>query len=196
MPELRTRPRRGFQRQLPPPRSPVTGTAVEVTPRQRRLAAGGAVLATAGLLALAVATVVDPFAEEPPTAEPPRTPATAPATASRPTRPAATTAASGGVATDGRRTVLAAAQLPEVQRALVAVRDMLSRIQAEETNDGTFRPRMQVFKTLLDALPDPDKRSLFPMISAAAIEELFASNPQQACALLDKLLQRARILMV
>ena len=197
MPELRTRPRRGFDRQqLSIKTEQQSAVSVEVTPQQKKYAAlaGGALILGFCAFGLNVLlTELDPPPQ--PTRRTTRQPTKKSTRTGRKTGGGRTTHSGGGSSSGGRRTVLAARNIEKVRLAMKEIGELLPRLKSEKTDSQTFKPRMVMFNRLLEALPDGDRRSLFPMITAKAIEELFAQNPTRACALLDKLMLRVRILM-
>ena len=197
MPELRTRPRRGFDRQELSIKTEQQGAvSVEVTPQQKKYAAiaGGLLIFGFCIFGLKVLmTDLDPPPK--PTRRATRRPTKKSTRTGRKTGGGRTTHSGSGSSSGGRRTVLAARNIEKVRIALKEIGEILPRLKSEKTDTQTFRPRMAMFTRLMDALPDGDRRSLFPMITAKAIEELFAKNPKRACALLDKLMLRVRILM-
>ena len=94
-----------------------------------------------------------------------------------------------------RRTILASRELDQVKSALKRIVPLIHRIEQEPTKSYNFHSRLSRFKSFMDALPASDARSLFPMMDSKAMEELYSEKPERACALLDKLIERIKILM-
>ncbi len=197
MPELRTRPRRGFERQQVSLKTDgQSAVSVEVTPQQKKavaVATGALIVGFCAFGLNVLLTELDP---------PPEPTRRATRRVTKPTRKGGRRTGGGrsasggrGASSGGRRTVLEARNIEKVRAAMKEISSLLPKLKTEATSSDNFKPRMAMFGRLLEALPDGDRSSLFPMITAAAIEELFAKNPENACKLLDKLMLRVRILM-
>jgi len=85
--------------------------------------------------------------------------------------------------------------IQKLRNAMKQVLKVLPAIKASPTTPAIFKERFAMLVELLSALPESDRLALFPEVDIQAISEFSKEYPKRACALVDKLLRRVRILL-